>query len=122
MVYMNCSSVPQDWMNTARADIVSHYKRAGIDLAWQPMEIAPGNHTWLGGLRIDENAESTAIQGLYAGGEAAGGWGGSNRLGGNAIAAALGLGTAAGKSAGEKSRNMPMPIIDEKQKEERRKY
>jgi fumarate reductase (CoM/CoB) subunit A len=115
MVYMNCSNVPQDWMATARADIVSHYKRAGVDLTWQPMEIAPGNHTWLGGLRIDEHAESTVIQGLYAGGEAAGGWGGSNRLGGNALAAAFGLGAAAGKSAGEKSRDLPMPVINEKQ-------
>jgi len=115
MVYMNCSNVPQDWMKTARADILSHYKRAGIDLTWQPMEIAPGNHTWLGGLRIDENAESTTIKGLYAGGEAAGGWGGSNRLGGNAIAAALGLGSASGKSAGERSRSLAMPTIDEKQ-------
>jgi fumarate reductase (CoM/CoB) subunit A len=115
MVYMNCSTVPRDWMLTARADIVSHYQRAGIDLTWQPMEIAPGNHTWLGGLRIDENAESTTIQGLFAGGEAAGGWGGANRLGGNAIAAALGLGSAAGKSAGERSRNLSLPPIDEKQ-------
>ena len=115
MVYMNCSNVPKDWMMTARADILSHYKRAGIDLTWQPMEIAPGNHTWLGGLRIDENTESTTITGLYAGGEAAGGWGGSNRLGGNAIAAALGLGSAAGKAAGEKSRGLAMPAFDEKQ-------
>lgn len=115
MVYMNCSNVPQEWMKTARADILSHYKRAGIDLTWQPMEIAPGNHTWLGGLRIDEHTESTTIKGLYAGGEAAGGWGGSNRLGGNALAAALGLGTAAGKSAGERSRKLSLPAIDEKQ-------
>jgi fumarate reductase (CoM/CoB) subunit A len=36
MVYLNCSHVPKDWMMTARADIVSHFKRAGIDLTWQP--------------------------------------------------------------------------------------
>lgn len=111
MIYLNCSSVPKDWMMTARGDMVSQYKRAGIDLTWQPMEVAPGNHTYLGGLRIDGSAKSTTIEGLYAGGEAAGGWGGSNRLGGNGIASALGLGVAAGKSAAEVSKRKAMPKI-----------
>jgi fumarate reductase (CoM/CoB) subunit A len=31
----------------------SHFRRAGIDITWQPMEVAPGNHTYLGGARID---------------------------------------------------------------------
>ncbi len=120
MVYLNCSNVPRDWMMTARADMVSHFARAGIDLTWQPMEVAPGNHTWLGGLRIDENGEAVNIRGLYAGGEAAGGWGGSNRLGGNAVAAALGLGIVAGESAAQRSNGISMPKIDEKQIDEDR--
>jgi len=111
MIYLNCSNVLKDWMMTARADMVSQFKRAGIDLTWQPMEVAPGNHTYLGGLRIDEYAKSTTLEGLYAGGEAAGGWGGSNRLGGNGIASALGLGVAAGKSAAEASKGQAMPKI-----------
>ena len=115
MVYLNCSSVPRDWMMSARADMVSHFKRAGIDLTWQPMELAPGNHTYLGGLRIDENAESMTIRGLIAAGEAAGGWGGSNRLGGNAVGAALGLGVLAGESAAKRSGSTAMPRIDERQ-------
>ena len=121
MIYLNCANVPKDWMMTARGDMVSHYKRAGIDLTWQPMEVAPGNHTYLGGLRIDEYAESTTLKGLYAGGEAAGGWGGSNRLGGNGIASALGLGVAAGKSAARKSKSLSMPRVDEKQVNAERK-
>jgi fumarate reductase (CoM/CoB) subunit A len=111
MVYLNCSSVPKDWMMTARADMVSQFKRAGIDLTWQPMEVASGNHTYLGGLRIDADAKSTTVEGLYAGGEAAGGWGGSNRLPGNGISSALGLGVASGKSAAEASRGRAMPKI-----------
>jgi fumarate reductase (CoM/CoB) subunit A len=115
MIYLNCSNVSRDWMKTARADMLSHFKRAGIDLTWQPMEVAPGNHTWLGGLRIDETAEAVTLKGLYAGGEAAGGWGGSNRLGGNAVAAALGLGIVAGESAAQRSNNISLPKVDEKQ-------
>ncbi len=113
MVYLNCSSVPRDWMMTARADMVSHFKRAGIDLTWQPMEVAPANHTCLGGLRVNENAESMTIPGLYAAGEAAGGWGGSNRLGGNALAAALGSGIIAGESAAARSQMIPLGRIEE---------
>lgn len=115
MVYLNCSNVPRDWMMSARADMVSHFKRAGIDLTWQPMELAPGNHTYLGGLKIDENAESMTIRGLIAAGEAAGGWGGSNRLGGNAVGAALGLGVLAGESAAKRSGSTAMPRIVEGQ-------
>jgi succinate dehydrogenase/fumarate reductase flavoprotein subunit len=115
MVYLNVSNAPRDWMMKARGDMVSHFKKAGIDITWQPMEVAPGNHTYLGGLRIDEHCESTTIKGLYAGGEAAGGWGGSNRLGGNGVASALGLGIPAGESAAERSKNIPMPRIDEDQ-------
>ena len=115
MVYLNCSNVPQDWMNKARGDMVSHFKRAGIDLTWQPMEVAPGNHTYLGGARIDEHTESTTLKGLFAAGEAAGGWGGANRLEGNGVASALGLGVAAGKSAAERVKNISMPTINEEQ-------
>lgn len=112
-VYLNCSGVPHHWMMTARADMASHFKRAGVDLTWQPMEVAPANHTCLGGLRVDEHAKSTKIEGLFAAGESAGGWGGSNRLGGNALAAALGTGIIAGESAATHCRNAPLQGIDE---------
>ena len=115
MVYLNCSNVSQDWMMKARGDMVSHFKRAGIDITWQPMEVAPGNHTYLGGARIDEHTESTTLKGLFAAGETAGGWGGANRLEGNGVASALGLGVAAGKSAAERVTSIPMPTINERQ-------
>ena len=113
MVYLNCSGVPHHWMTTARADMFSHFKRAGVDLTWQPMEVAPANHTCLGGLRVNEHAASSTIEGLYAAGESAGGWGGSNRLGGNALAAALGMGIIAGESAAARCRNAPREKVDE---------
>jgi succinate dehydrogenase/fumarate reductase flavoprotein subunit len=115
MVYLNCSAVPREWMMTARADMVSHFRRAGVDLTWQPMEVAPANHTWLGGLRVDEHCASLTIPGLYAAGEAAGGWGGSNRLGGNALAATFGSGIIAGASAASRSVRVPRLRPDGKQ-------
>jgi len=55
-------------------------------------------HTFLGGLRINENCE-TDIPGLYASGESATGTHGSNRLSGNAIASCFSLGARSGKFA-----------------------
>ncbi len=115
MVYLNCSNVPRKWMMETRKDMVSVFKRAGIDITWQSLEVAPGLHSFLGGLRIDGTTESSVIKGLFAGGEAAGGWGGANRLGGNAISAAIGLGAAAGKSAAEAGKNIALPRINSKQ-------
>ena len=55
-----------------------------IDLRKEFLEVGSAPHTYLGGIRIDEWGRST-VDGLYAGGEAAGGIHGANRLGGLAL-------------------------------------
>ena len=62
MIYLNCSNVDREWMMKSRGEFVSHFKRAGVDITWQPIEVAPGNHTYLGGLRIDENAAARSLK------------------------------------------------------------
>lgn len=64
----------------------------------------PSVHHTMGGLEINEkaevlNAEGTAIQGLFAAGEVAGGVHAGNRLGGNAITDIFTFGRIAGASA-----------------------
>ncbi len=61
-------------------------------------------HHTMGGIQIDSNAQvigadGSAIEGLYAAGEVAGGIHGSNRLGGNAIADIVTFGRIAGQNA-----------------------
>jgi fumarate reductase (CoM/CoB) subunit A len=56
----------------------------------------------MGGVRINEKCE-TEVKGLYACGECAGGLHGANRIGGNALPAALVFGVIAGRSATEYS-------------------
>ena len=68
------------------------------------IEVGPGVHHTMGGLKINSNAEvldakGAAIAGLYAAGEITGGVHGGNRLGGNAVADIVVFGRIAGTSA-----------------------
>jgi succinate dehydrogenase/fumarate reductase flavoprotein subunit len=60
--------------------------------------VAPGSHTWLGGLKIDVDGK-TPVDGLFAAGETAGGIHGGNRIGGSALSSSLVFGRRAGRHA-----------------------
>lgn len=72
----------------------------GIDLRSQVIEVAPGAHTTLGGIRINEKAE-TSIDGLFAAGEVSGNVHGANRMAGHAYLEIVAFGSIAGKNAAE---------------------
>ena len=68
------------------------------------IQVAPGVHHTMGGVKINEKTEvldttGKAISGLYAAGEVTGGVHGSNRLGGNAVADFVVFGRIAGQNA-----------------------
>ena len=68
------------------------------------IQIAPGIHHTMGGVKIDTSAEvisteGTVIPGLFAAGEVTGGVHGGNRLGGNAVADIVIFGRIAADSA-----------------------
>jgi succinate dehydrogenase/fumarate reductase flavoprotein subunit len=73
----------------------------GIDVTKEPLEIATCGHAINGGLRINENGETT-IAGLYAAGEAAAGPHGADRLGGNMLVTGQVFGARAGIAAAAK--------------------
>ena len=69
------------------------------------LEIRPGIHYTMGGLRIDARtqvlrADRSAIPGLFAAGEVTGGVHGANRLGGNSISETITFGRIAAAQAG----------------------
>jgi fumarate reductase (CoM/CoB) subunit A len=97
-IYMDATKVP---LKTIERQIPHVYKTClhrGIDITKTPLEVAPGSHTWLGGLKIDINGK-TPVSGLWAAGETAGGIHGGNRIGGSALASALVFGRRAGRAA-----------------------
>jgi len=76
---------------------------AGIDIAKQPIEVAPASHYQCGGIYINEKGQ-TSLEGLYACGECAGNFQGANRLAGSALCDTQTMGAQAGKYAAEDSK------------------
>jgi len=97
-IFMDATEVP---LETILRQIPHVYKSClsrGIDITKTPLEVAPGSHTWLGGLRIDLDGR-TPVPGLWVAGETAGGIHGGNRIGGSALSASLVYGRRAGRAA-----------------------
>jgi succinate dehydrogenase/fumarate reductase flavoprotein subunit len=98
--YLSFQHVPAADIKNAFGPVVERLAMNGIDLARQPVEVAPIAHYHMGGIRVDETMR-TRVPGLYACGEAVGGANGANRLSGNAITEALVFGACAGRVAAE---------------------
>ena len=75
-------------------------KKLGIDIRKDRIEVCPAVHYTLGGIRINEKAE-TSVRGLFAAGENASNVHGANRISGNALSETQVFGTRAGKYASE---------------------
>lgn len=88
----------------------------GIDVLEGPIEVMPVTHYTLGGVRINEWAE-TAVAGLYAAGEVSGNIHGANRTSGNALAETQVFGARAGSRAAEFAAQAELPPLDERQVE-----
>lgn len=83
----------------------------GVDLRKDFLEVGSAPHTFLGGIRIDEWGRTT-LEGLYAGGEAAGGIHGANRLGGLALIDSYVFGLRSGIAAALEAKTRAMPDRD----------
>ena len=82
-IFMDATKVPMEVIQKQIPHIYKTCLHRGIDLTKTPLEVAPGSHTWLGGLQIDVDGR-TPVDGLFAAGETAGGIHGGNRIGGSA--------------------------------------
>src|ERR1700710_229631 len=72
---------------------------ADVDITAAPMEVGPTCHYVMGGVEVDPDTAASAVPGLFAAGEVAGGMHGSNRLGGNSLSDLLVFGCRAGAGA-----------------------
>jgi succinate dehydrogenase/fumarate reductase flavoprotein subunit len=93
------------------ADIASRYTKSvlmrnGFDPTQKPIHVLPGAICTLGGIVINRRCE-TAIPGLYAAGEVAGGVHGAARLGGDALVETIVYGARAGKHAALYAKEAP---------------
>ncbi|MBZ0169931.1 succinate dehydrogenase [Candidatus Methylomirabilis lanthanidiphila] len=104
---------PADYIMRRLPSMYHQFKElAGVDITKEPMEVGPTAHYMNGGIRVDADTTATAVPGLYAAGEVAGGLHGSNRLGGNALSDLLVFGRRAGQYAALYAQSLsdaPMP-------------
>jgi succinate dehydrogenase/fumarate reductase flavoprotein subunit len=114
-IFMDATKVPMDVIQKQIPHVYKTCLHRHIDISKTPLEVAPGSHTWLGGLKIDIDGK-TPVDGLFAAGETAGGIHGGNRIGGSALSASLVFGRRAGKKAAalvnEARINLPGPDDD----------
>ncbi len=86
---------------------------ADVDITKEPMEVGPTAHYLNGGVRVDADTAATAVPGLFAAGEVAGGLHGANRLGGNSLSDLVVFGRRAGLYAAEYAKKLTgSPAID----------
>ena len=64
------------------------WKYRGIDIAKEPIPVAPSVHFFMGGIAVD-NSHETNVENLFAIGECASMYHGANRLGGNSLLSAV---------------------------------
>ena len=91
-----------------------------LDIAKEPMEVAPTAHYSMGGIVVDPPSHATDVTGLYAAGECTAGLHGANRLGGNSLVETLVFGRRAGEAAARfsqerESQLRSKPVVDEAQ-------
>jgi fumarate reductase (CoM/CoB) subunit A len=114
-IFMDATKVPMEVIQKQIPHVYKTCLHRGIDITKTPLEVAPGSHTWLGGLEIDVDGK-TPVAGLFAAGETAGGIHGGNRIGGSALSASLVYGRRAGRAAARLVKrsgvDSPPPDID----------
>ena len=81
----------------------------GIRYLEEPIEFNICFHCSNGGVRVDENAESVSVPGLYAGGEVGAGMHGANRMAGHMLSASQIFGAIGGKHAAGQTAGVSKP-------------
>ncbi|NOZ95405.1 MAG: fumarate reductase subunit A [Acidobacteria bacterium] len=119
-VYLDVSHLPDSIIEGKLSMMVRQFSDAGVDIRREPMVISPSAHHFMGGVRIDENCE-TSVRNLFACGEVAGGVHGANRLGGNSLAETQVFGRRAGLAASARARDRFLPVDMDRVEEEYRR-
>ncbi|MFL5918670.1 MAG: FAD-binding protein, partial [Gaiellaceae bacterium] len=109
-IALDITVVPRKRTLEALREIVNIGKDfAGVDITREPIQIRPGQHYIMGGVKTDVDGR-TSIPGLYAAGEVACvSVHGGNRLGANSLLDTLIFGARSGKHAAHRAAGMGMP-------------
>ncbi|SNR53015.1 succinate dehydrogenase subunit A [Halorubrum ezzemoulense] len=95
-VYLDISHRDADFIEERLPRMYERFQDLGVDMAEEPVEVAPTSHYGMGGVAVDDHGESD-VDGLFAIGETMAGVHGANRLGGNSLAETVAYGVVAGE-------------------------
>ncbi|MFB6295833.1 MAG: L-aspartate oxidase, partial [Halobacteriales archaeon] len=95
-VYLDISHRSEAFIEERLPRMYERFDDLGVDMAAEPVEVAPTAHYGMGGVAVDEYGE-TSVDGLFAIGETMAGVHGANRLGGNSLAETVAFGVVAGE-------------------------
>ncbi|OYR63004.1 succinate dehydrogenase [Halorubrum ezzemoulense] len=95
-VYLDISHRDADFIEERLPRMYERFQDLGVDMAEEPVEVAPTSHYGMGGVAVDDHGE-TDVDDLFAIGETMAGVHGANRLGGNSLAETVAYGVVAGE-------------------------
>ncbi len=110
-VYLDISHREREFIRERLPRMYERFADLGVDMAEEPVEVAPTAHYGMGGVVVDDVGE-TAVDGLYAIGETMAGVHGANRLGGNSLAETLAYGEVTGEAVADRLAAGDLPDRD----------
>ncbi|HEV3481112.1 MAG TPA: succinate dehydrogenase flavoprotein subunit [Candidatus Acidoferrales bacterium] len=117
--FLDISHKPAEYVKRKLPSMYHQFKElADVDITKGPMEVGPTCHYMMGGIRVDAETGQSAVPGLFAAGEAAGGLHGANRLGGNSLSDLVVFGRRAGLAAAEHAKKTAAPTLNDAQIED----
>ena len=96
-VYLDISGEDREYIRERLPRMYERFESLGVDIAEEPMEVAPTAHYAMGGVDFDPRTGETAVEDLYVIGETTAGVHGANRLGGNSLVETVTVGKLVGE-------------------------
>ena len=100
-VYLDISHREAEFIQERLPRMYERFQDLGVDMAEEPVEVAPTAHYGMGGVAVDDHGE-TDVTNLFAIGETMAGVHGANRLGGNSLAETVAYGVVTGARVAER--------------------
>ncbi|ERG88058.1 MAG: aspartate oxidase [halophilic archaeon J07HX5] len=111
-VYLDISHRDEAFIKERLPRMYERFDSLGVNMAEEPVEVAPTAHYGMGGVVTDETGQ-TDVGGLYAIGETMAGVHGANRLGGNSLVETVVFGKVAGEAIADRVEGpgeLPAPL------------
>lgn len=109
-VLLDISHRDRDFIKERLPRMYERFQSLGVDMATDPVTVAPTAHYTMGGIQFDPHTGKTAVDSLRVAGETTAGVHGANRLGGNSLAETIAIGQLVGENLADQNPTGPEEI------------